>query len=188
MFLVIIFHFFHRQMNQQNALCNKNLVGALPQNLEGQMHVHLIDGIEHLNNTLASLSGGKVGQIKFQFKTPMRESSQDLQFQISWILDNPMICFSYFMKTTIRRIQNKVIKPNLKSPIQFFNSIMKLKINAMKHQLLSLLSAHSNANLQKLIPGLTNKSSSCCISCSIYFTSTYGTRLPTSHEQRNAGA
>lgn len=92
------------------------------------------------------------------------------------------------MKTTIRRIQNKVIKPNLKSPIQFFNSIMKLKINAMKHQLLSLLSAHSNANLQKLIPGLTNKSSSCCISCSIYFTSTYGTRLPTSHEQRNAGA
>uniref|UniRef100_A0A8W8NXV6 Uncharacterized protein n=1 Tax=Magallana gigas TaxID=29159 RepID=A0A8W8NXV6_MAGGI len=39
--------------------------------LEGQ--IHLTDGIENLNNTLMSLSGGQVSPIKFQLKTPLRE-------------------------------------------------------------------------------------------------------------------
>ncbi|XP_065935138.1 uncharacterized protein [Magallana gigas] len=39
--------------------------------LEGQ--IHLTDGIENLNNTLMSQSGGQVSPIKFQLKTPLRE-------------------------------------------------------------------------------------------------------------------
>ncbi|XP_052694925.1 uncharacterized protein LOC128173246 [Crassostrea angulata] len=47
-----------------------------------ERQIHLTNGIENLNNTLMSLSGGHVSPIKFQLKTPLREVQSSTRIYI----------------------------------------------------------------------------------------------------------
>lgn len=137
--------------------------------LEGQ--IHLTDGIENLNNTLMSLSGGQVSPIKFQLKTPLREVQPSTRRYLKrkakevvhTVLDHLAPGQSSDMFQLLYEDNyHEDAEQSDKTELEITDTILQLyceaENNALKRQLLSLLSlpnVHSKSKLQKLIPGLT---------------------------------
>lgn len=137
--------------------------------LEGQ--IHLTDGIENLNNTLMSLSGGQVSPIKFQLKTPLREVQSStrryLKRKAKEVVHTVLNHLAPGQSSDMFQLLyedncHEDTEQSDKTELEITDTILQLyceaENNALKRQLLSLLSlpnAHSKSKLQKLIPGLT---------------------------------
>ncbi len=164
---MIIFQFFSQTGESTTSTLSQE--SSWSTSLEGQ--IHLTDGIENLNNTLMSLSGGQVSPIKFQLKTPLREVQSStrryLKRKAKEVVHTVLNHLAPGQSSDMFQLLyedncHEDTEQSDKTELEITDTILQLyceaENNALKRQLLSLLSlpnAHSKSKLQKLIPGLT---------------------------------